>query len=1094
MPSRSKITLIALLFVAGFFLFKESGSQAQNPAPKPSPSRETAAKPSPKEKEKEKAPDYSTEAFVIEQLKMLYRFEKDGTGRREQLLRVKVQSEAALERFGQLVFPYLSANENLDIEYVRVTKADGTAVTASASDVQDLTAPISREAPVYTDVRQKHVTVPGLRPGDVLEYHAIWRLHTPLAPNHFWLNHDFITKDLIVLDEQLEVNIPSDSTVKLKTENGFDAATKEQEGRRIYTWKHAVLKRQEEKDDDKEAARKRREELEDPKPPQVQMTTFKSWDEVGQWYAGLERDRIVPDDKIRAKAQELVRGRASDKDKAAALYEFVAKNFRYVSLSLGQGRYQPHAAADVLANEYGDCKDKHTLLSSMLIAAGLRAYPALMNSSREIDADVPSPGQFDHVISAIPLGSETLWADTTAEVAPFRLLAPPLRDKKALVIRANGTARLETTPAEPPFLSTENVEIDGQVNDLGKLIGHAHLTLRGDAEMYFRILFRRTPKSDWKQLGYLLSSVVGVRGEVTDVKTSEPAALEKPFEVEYNFTSDDFLDWSSKKAKLSLPLPTLHLAVVEPDKQESSKPIQLGPPIDVAYRLKLSLPAKYESRAPVPLKVSRDYADYGSTYRLEGNTLIAERTYHLRQRELTSARTQDYIAFVAAARADEAQTLSVETSVAGTPAIPDSVKVDELIQAADAALKNDNYPVAEALLKRVLEKEPKHKTARRRLGYALYSLRKYDEAIAVLQEQTKINPFDDYAYNLLGQVFWREQKYAEAESAFRKQIEVTPLDKWAHGNLGLMFVEWRKFQEAIPELEQAISLNPEEESYYVRLGHAYLKLGEIGKGTVAFDKAIKLAPGQRVWNDVAYYLSVSKVQLDKAQQYAESAVTEVATDLRNVELERLTMDDLQNVAALAADWDTLGWVHFQKGNIDLAEKYILAAWRLEQHSEVGYHLGQILEKRGKTEEAIRQYALSAVAERLVPDARESLDRLAGKDKSEAFLKKASDEIRESRTIKLGPALKNVKERTEAQFYIVLIPGPARQAQVTDVKFISGDEKLRPLTGVLKSANYGFVFPDETTTKIIRRGTLFCANNAGECSFIMLSPEFITSVD
>jgi len=123
----------------------------------------------------------------------------------------------------------------------------------------------------------------------------------------------------------------------------------------------------------------------------------------GQRVAHRERDRIVPDEKVRAKAQALVQGLNTDKEKAEALYQFVAKNFRYVSLSLGQGRYQPHAAADVFANQYGDCKDKHALLSSMLIAAGLRAYPALMNSSRKIDADVPSPAQFDHVISAIPL-------------------------------------------------------------------------------------------------------------------------------------------------------------------------------------------------------------------------------------------------------------------------------------------------------------------------------------------------------------------------------------------------------------------------------------------------------------------------------------------------------------------------------------------------------------------------------------------------------------------------------------------------------------------------------------------------------------------
>src|SRR5688572_17284204 len=272
---------------------------AQLPPPRPS---SASPKPTP---QIEAAPDYSQEALVIEHMKTAYRFEKNGTGQHELIVRVKVQSEAALNHFGQLVFPYVAANENLDFNYVRVRKANGTTVTASATDIQDLTAPISREAPVYTDVRQKHVTVPGLRPGDTLEYHAVWKMHTPLAANHFWLRHDFVERDMIVLDEQLEVNVPAETAVKLKTEKGFDPAVKELEGRRVYSWKHSILKRVEEQDDDKEAARRRREELEDPKPAMVQLTTFNSWGEVGQWYADLERDRTAPDEKIRAKVAEL---------------------------------------------------------------------------------------------------------------------------------------------------------------------------------------------------------------------------------------------------------------------------------------------------------------------------------------------------------------------------------------------------------------------------------------------------------------------------------------------------------------------------------------------------------------------------------------------------------------------------------------------------------------------------------------------------------------------------------------------------------------------------------------------------------------------
>ena len=73
--------------------------------------------------------------------------------------------------------------------------------------------------------------------------------------------------------------------------------------------------------------------------------------------------------EIRAKAAELTKGKSYDLDKIQALYDYVATNFRYISLSFGVGRYQPHSAADVLHNQYGDCKDKHTLLASLLVAA-----------------------------------------------------------------------------------------------------------------------------------------------------------------------------------------------------------------------------------------------------------------------------------------------------------------------------------------------------------------------------------------------------------------------------------------------------------------------------------------------------------------------------------------------------------------------------------------------------------------------------------------------------------------------------------------------------------------------------------------------------
>lgn len=1030
--------------------------------------------------------DYSQEPFVFEQFYVRARFEKDGTGERETSIRVRVQSDAGVQALGQLVFGYNSGNERLDIAYVRVRKSDGSVVTAAADAVQDLTAPIAREAPVYTDFRQKHVTVPGLQPGEVLEYKVISRAHTPLAPGHFWLEYDFI-EGPIVLDERLEVNVPRDSAIKLKTKTGADPEIREEDGRRIYTWKHANLKREDDADENAPKKKKRRK----PEPPAVQMTTFQSWEEMGRWYAGLERDRVAPSDSIRARASELAAGRTSDLEKVQALYDYVARNFRYVSLSFGVGRYQPHAAAEVLANQYGDCKDKHTLLAALLRAAGLKAYPVLINSSRKIDPDVPSPSQFDHVISAVPLGSETLWMDTTTEVAPFRLLSAGLRNKQALLVPEDAAASLMTTPADPPFPSSQRVEIEGQVSELGKLTARVRYTLRGDSELLLRSAFRRTPRTQWKQLAQVVAYSDGLRGEVTEVTSSDPTATDEPFRLEYQMAQAGFLDWSSKKAQLHLPLPAVGLPEAEADDEDQDEPLDFGTPLDVNLKLKLTLPERYSGRSPIPVAVKRDYAEYSSSYKVEGATLTAERAVRFTLRELPAARTRDYLAFTRAVRADEGQLLSIESTVAGTPTIPETAKADELHKAALSALQGGNFTLAESLLRRVTELESDHKWAWNNLGRAYLAQRKFDAAIAAFQKQIEISPYDEYTYNNLGRAYLQTQKYEEAIAAFRKQIEVNPLDRWAHANLGAVFRERRQYAEAAAELEKAVAITPDQPTLHVQLGDAYLQLGQEDKALAAFDKALEFAPSPNVWNNIAYQLSLKSVHLDRAQQYAESAVSATAALLRNLQLERLTMMEAAQVGAIAAYWDTLGWVHFQRGDLDKAEKYVRAAWLLAQHGEVGDHLAQIYEKRGRKREAIRAYAQALAASRPVPETRGRLVALLGSEKEiETLFRQAAPQLSDARTIGLGKLL---RESANAEFWVLLAPG-ADGAKAEDVKFISGSEKLRPLGEKLRTAKYPVEFPDDTPTKLPRRGLLSCSAATNECIFVLLPTDSVTSVN
>jgi tetratricopeptide (TPR) repeat protein len=1026
--------------------------------------------------------DHSQEAYVVEKLRTSYRFENDGTGRREIYARIKVQSESGVEQWGQLVAGYNSANERVEIPFVRVLKLDGSTVTAPPDSVQDLSIPLEREAPVYTDYRQKHITVPGLRPGEELEYDWVTVTQTALAPGQFWMEHDF-AKSGTVLDEELVLDVPKDRTIKLKTKPGNDPKVREENGRRIYSWTSSHVDKDaddKKKDKDKKAGK-------EPEGPAVQMTTFASWEEIGRWYAALEKDRRQPTDEIRAKAAELTKGKTSDVDKIEALYDYVGPNFRYISLSFGVGRFQPHSAADVLHNEYGDCKDKHTLLASLLEASGYHASSVLINSGRNIDPDIPSPSQFDHVFTMVPLGKEEIWMDSTTEVAPFRLLASVLRKKQALIIPQQGVPHLEETPADPPMVNRQVSEIDGKVNEFGKLSAHVRYELRGDSELYMRMLFRRVPRNRWNEWVKQMNLYSGLTGDVSELHVSDPAQTHEPFQVDYKIDVANFLDWSKKKFDLVLPLSQINMADADEDDTE---PIKVGSPVEYVYRLRLEFPAKYAESAPLPFSMKRDYAHYDATYKVEGNVFTASRTLVTSVNELPSTRSNDYLAFRRAVLTDATQHLSIDSSAAGSPTLSSDLKGDDLYDAAKASFDRGNYQTAIELLKRVVEADPKHKSAWMDLGRSYMLVRQTDDAIAAFKKQAELDPYDEYAYGALGWAYTTARKYEEAAAAFNKALEIDPLSQYAHAALGSMYAEAHQYDKATPELEKAVSLKSDDAALQISLGDAYLNLGQDEKALAAFDRATQISATPEVWNNIAYQLSLKKAHLDRAQQYAESAVTAVANSLRNLSLDHLSDRDLSMVSALDADWDTLGWVYYARGDFDKAAKYVNAAWTLGEHGEVGDHLAQIYEKLGHKDEAIRTYAMSLSGLRPALETKERLAALVGGDANvPKVIEQHRLDLQTLRTVKLGKA----PAGGTAEFFVI-VASASGTGKIEAAKFVSGEEKLNTLSDNLRNAKIDFAFPDDAPTKILRRGILSCSQTSHECEFVMMLPEDVHTVD
>jgi tetratricopeptide (TPR) repeat protein/transglutaminase-like putative cysteine protease len=1032
--------------------------------------------------------DYATEPFVIEHITDRVQFEDDGTSNQDIAVRVKVQTALGVQQFGLLRCAYPSSTGTAEINPVQVIKPDGTVIDTPQEDVQDMPAQITQAAPFYSDIKEKQIAVKGLAIGDVLEYRTRVNIGKPLIAGQFWFAYNFFT-DGIVLKEELQIRVPLHRDVKVKSP-GFPPATNEEAGYRTYTWTKANLHRKAAEDDSKTEIKNEKSSAD------VQITSFGSWNEIADWYRQLQQPRAVPTAEIREKADELTRGLTSDAEKVRVLYQYAASNFRYIGVAFGIGRYQPHAAAEVLSNGYGDCKDKHTLLASLLQAVGIRSYPVLIHSTREIDPDIPSPGQFDHLITVVPQATGWLWLDTTAEVAPPGYLTANLRDKLALVIPDSGPAQLSRTPADPPFKMSYEFRIDGKLGGDGTLNANAQLIVRGDFEFLLRTAFRSTPQAQWKDLVQLLSRQLGFGGTVSDVTVSPPEAVGAPLQIRYAYERKKFGDWDNQR--FPAPFPPINLRDLPQDAPNNHDPIKLESPGDYVLSAQIELPRGLAAELPHAVDIRQDFADYRASYSIESGTIKVDRRLVIHVGHIPRDRSKDYVSFRKKISEDQEQLISLnvpetEQKSAPVPSGPRttgdylrSLEGSRLVeQSRQAFLRNDVSGALESLNKAV-EADPDSAEAWSLLGTLHVRQNAFDQGIGEMKKAIELAPRARIGYRTLAGSLMSRSRYDEALEVWRQLGKVYPDDAEAGRNTGAVLMRMGRMEEAVKVLEDAAKNNPDDAPLAFVLGRAYFQSGDSSKAIAAMRKAAERDSSSGMLNEVAYELADRNVDLDDGLRYAQQAVAAEEDETSGVDLQKLTTQDLLRVRSIGAEWDTLGWVQYRLGHFPEAKRYLAASWKLAQSPVIGEHLGTLYEAIGKTQQAAHFYALSLAAGGKTSGPRQRLEEILGnKARADAAVDAARPMLGQERSVELS---KLAAGQATAEFFVLFKAGAGAVAS----KFISGSEQLRQAGAAITSAKYDAAFPDDRPTYLVRRGILDCGQNAKFCQFVLLPPESVYS--
>src|SRR5690606_3005881 len=101
--------------------------------------------------------------------------------------------------------------------------------------------------------------------------------------------------------------------------------------------------------------------------PLVSVSSFADWDEFAQWYWALVKDQHESNNDIQTLVKELTKDCKSEQDKIRKIYEYVITEIRYNDAwEFGVHGFKPYNATSIFERKFGDCKDKSTLINTML--------------------------------------------------------------------------------------------------------------------------------------------------------------------------------------------------------------------------------------------------------------------------------------------------------------------------------------------------------------------------------------------------------------------------------------------------------------------------------------------------------------------------------------------------------------------------------------------------------------------------------------------------------------------------------------------------------------------------------------------------------
>ncbi len=370
-----------------------------------------------------------------------------------------------------------------------------------------------------------------------------------------------------------------------------------------------------------------------------------SWQDMGRWIARLnEGKNDLPPETVQ-KIKELTAGYNSTEEKARAVYRYMQKHTRYVSVQLGIGGYQPYPASYVDRNGYGDCKALSNYTCSLMQAAGIDARYVLIeagNQGGDIHTDFPS-NQFNHAIVCIPQEKDSIWLECTSQTQPFGFLGTFTADKHGLMITGDSGVLVHT----PAYRREENTQYRHaivQIDPYGNATARIYTTYQG--LQYENVTVPLSLKGDKQKKWYYTAldipnfSIVSIR--LTDHSPHRPLPVA---EEELEVSLKKYMTYGGKRAYLPVNLMNKSTYIPKQLTDRESDIVLTYPFTDadtITYLLPDNLRVEY---TPAPVHIRCEFGEYISSVKAEGHKIIYTRMISLNKGRYPKEKFEEFTAF-----------------------------------------------------------------------------------------------------------------------------------------------------------------------------------------------------------------------------------------------------------------------------------------------------------------------------------------------------------------------------------------------------------------------------------------------------------------